>query len=74
MQYFTKLLIKLDAHIEYPRIISNLKFSSNNIPYNNEYIDYLIDFFTSEERYEYCTELLNLKNNVERHNHENSFV
>lgn len=73
MQYFTRLLIRLDAYKEYQRIITNEKFSSSNIPYNNEYIDHLVDFFTLEERYEYCIELLKLKD-VERHNHENSFV
>lgn len=58
MNFIFENLIENPEYTEYFRIERGLELSSNNFPYNYEYINYLLVFFEREEDYYKCDILL----------------
>lgn len=70
MEYFTSILINQEKETEFNRIKNQETVSSVKIPYNIEYINYLMSIYESEEDYEKCNILLKYRNSkIDSHDH-----
>lgn len=57
---------------EYKRIKEGNRIGINNVPYSLNLYDNIIKFFESNEDYEKCLEVLNIKNKIL--DHDSNFI